>query len=117
MIATGVQHSVREFADTAARKMGLDLEWRGSGVDEHAVVAGYEIDYPGIEQGDVLVRVDERYYRPAEVDTLLGDASLARTRLGWEPRIGFDELVEEMAQSDLKLAREEALVRRDRERG
>jgi GDPmannose 4,6-dehydratase len=116
VIATGVQHSVREFVNAAAAHMGLELEWRGRGTQEHATVVDFRIDYPGVSRGDTVVRVDPSYYRPAEVDTLLGDASLARTELGWEPRTSFGELVEEMVRNDLTLAREEALVRRSREK-
>ncbi len=102
VIASGVQHSVREFVDAAARHLGLALAWRGSGADEVGVDAG----------GRVVVRVDPRYYRPAEVDTLLGDATKAREKLGWRARVGFGELVREMMDADLEEARRDALVRR-----
>ncbi len=102
VIATGEQHSVREFVDLAAAELGLRLTWAGSGVDE-----------TGADQhGRVIVRVDPRYFRPAEVDTLLGDATKARTRLGWAPRTGFGELVAEMVREDLKSAERDELVRR-----
>ena len=102
VIATGEQHSVREFVDLAAAELGLRLTWAGSGVDEI-----------GADQhGRVIVRVDPRYFRPAEVDTLLGDATKARTRLGWAPRTGFGELVAEMVREDLKSAERDELVRR-----
>jgi len=114
VIATGKQYSVRDFVDTAAERMGLQLEWRDSGEQEHGVVAWSETDALRFLAGDVVVRVDPRYYRPAEVETLLGDASLARETLGWEPRTSFRELVDEMVISDLRLAREEALIDRDR---
>ncbi len=116
VIATGVQHSVREFARRAAAVLGVALEFRGDGVDEVGVVAAVQASAdgtaPACRPGDVIVRIDPRYFRPAEVDTLLGDASRARQLLGWTPAIGFDELVREMALNDLRLAQRDALVRR-----
>ena len=116
VIATGVQHSVREFARRAAAVLGVALEFRGDGVDEVGVVAAVQATAdgaaPACRPGDVIVRIDPRYFRPAEVDTLLGDASRARQLLGWTPAIGFDELVREMALNDLRLAQRDALVRR-----
>ena len=117
VIATGQQYSVREFVDTAAECMGLQLEWEGEGAAERGVVAWSENDKLRFRAGDVVVRVDPRYYRPAEVETLLGDASLAREVLGWAPRTPFRELVAEMVDSDLRQARETALIDRDREGG
>jgi GDPmannose 4,6-dehydratase len=114
VIATGKQYSVRDFVNAAADSMSLQLEWEGSGPDERAVVVWSERDDLGFRSGDVVVQVDPGYYRPAEVETLLGDASLAREKLGWEPRISFRELVEEMVVSDLRQAREQALIDRDR---
>jgi len=103
VIATGQQRSVRDFATMAASKLGIELVWRGSGLEETGVERG---------SGRVLVRVDPRYFRPAEVDSLLGDASKARRQLGWEPSISFEELVGEMVEADLELARRDALVKR-----
>ena len=114
VIATGRQHSVRDFVNTAAESMGLQLEWTGSGADECGVVAWSENDELGFRAGDVVVQVDRRYYRPAEVETLLGDAGLARERLGWKPRTSFRSMVDEMVENDLRLAREEGLIDRDR---
>jgi GDPmannose 4,6-dehydratase len=114
VIATGQQHSVRDFVNATARAMGLELEWQGSGAQEHARVAACERDYPGIFSGDTVVRIDSRYYRPAEVETLLGDASKARDKLGWSPTVSFEDLVGEMVETDLRLAREDALVMADR---
>jgi GDPmannose 4,6-dehydratase len=94
--------------------MGLQLEWSGSGPDEQAVVAWSERKELAFRSGDVVVQVDPRYYRPAEVETLLGDASLAREKLGWTPKTSFSELVNEMVANDLRLAREESLIDRDR---
>lgn len=109
VIATGVQHSVREFVERSAAALGIVLEWRGNGAGEQGVVASVSGE-SSVRIGQPIVAIDPRYYRPAEVDTLLGDASKARTQLGWEPRIGFDELVNEMIHSDLRLARRDALV-------
>lgn len=100
VIASGHQHSVRDFVTAVAREMDIDLSWRGTGLDEQGVDA----------EGRVIVAVDPRYFRPTEVDTLLGDASKARRELGWEPKIGFNELVREMAQADLRVAQRDALI-------
>jgi len=114
VIATGVQHTVREFVRRAGAVLGLALEFRGKGQDEVGFVAAVDEARAGIpprcRPGDVVVRVDPRYFRPAEVDTLLGDARRAREVLGWEPAIGFDELVREMVESDLRQARRDGLV-------
>jgi GDPmannose 4,6-dehydratase len=116
VIATGKQYSVREFINTAADAMGLQIEWQGEGAAEQGVVSWSERDDLGFRSGDVVVQIDPRYYRPAEVDTLLGDAGLARELLDWQPRTPFSELVAEMVESDLQLAREEALIDQDRSR-
>jgi GDPmannose 4,6-dehydratase len=102
VIATGQQYSVREFVQRCAKLLELDLTWSGSGLEEKAVD----------KAGNVVVAVDPRYFRPTEVETLLGDASKAKRELGWESRISFDELVREMVESDLKAAERDALVRR-----
>jgi GDPmannose 4,6-dehydratase len=104
VIASGEQHSVRAFVTLAARMLGIELDWRGRGLDEHAIDKA---------TGRTVVRVDPRYFRPTEVDTLLGDASKARRELGWRPEIGFEQLVREMADSDLKLAERDALIARE----
>ena len=108
VIATGIQHSVREFVRLAAAEMGMELDFRGQGAEEHAVVTKLASTAVKIRVGDVVVRIHPQYYRPAEVDTLLGDARLAREKLGWSPKIGFAELVREMAAADLALAAREA---------
>jgi GDPmannose 4,6-dehydratase len=97
VIATGRQHSVREFVERAARRIGLPIRWQGSGVSETGVD----------EHGRVVVAIDAAYFRPAEVDSLVGDAAKAREKLGWQPRIDFDALVDEMADADLALAKRE----------
>ncbi|MCE2858363.1 MAG: GDP-mannose 4,6-dehydratase [Oxalobacteraceae bacterium] len=110
VIATGQQHSVRDFVDRAAEALGMQLSWTGTGVDTRACVASAG-DHEGVIPGQVIVRVDPRYFRPTEVETLLGDASKARDKLGWEARITFDSLVKEMVDSDLAAARKYALIR------
>jgi GDPmannose 4,6-dehydratase len=114
VIATGKQYSVRDFVNATTDSMGLKIEWSGSGTDECAVVVSSENSDLSFRAGDVVVKIDPRYYRPAEVETLLGDASLARETLGWEPRTTFNELVSEMVATDLRLAREKSLIERDR---
>lgn len=104
VIATGVQHSVRDFVDLAASHLGLRLEWQGQGTDEKGIIAETDGRFPELVPGMVIVRVDPAYYRPAEVETLLGDATKARVKLGWTPRTTFAELVEEMMAADLDLA-------------
>ena len=102
VIATGKQHSVRDFVNLAAQEIDLKIRWEGKGVDEK----GYNSD-----TGGCIISVDPRYFRPAEVETLLGDASKAKQKLGWEPRTSFSELVSEMMREDLKLAQRDELVR------
>ena len=102
VIASGVQYSVREFVDRAANELGIKLKWSGSGVDEK----GYD------ELGRCVVEVDPRYFRPTEVETLLGDASKAKQKLGWVPQISFAELVTEMVQADLREAEFEVQVKK-----
>ncbi|MBB4066952.1 GDP-mannose 4,6-dehydratase [Gellertiella hungarica] len=104
VIATGVQHSVRDFVDLAVSHLGLRLEWQGQGTDEKGIIAETDGRFPELVPGMVIVRVDPAYYRPAEVETLLGDATKARVKLGWTPRTTFAEVVEEMMAADLDLA-------------
>jgi GDPmannose 4,6-dehydratase len=112
VIATGKQYSVRQFVQWAAEDLGLTLRFQGSGVDEHAIVESVVGDRaPAVRVGDVVARVDPRYFRPAEVDTLLGDPSKARDRLGWEPQITAREMCREMVASDLAEARRQALLK------
>jgi len=103
VIATGEQHSVRDFVDAAAGELGIRMTWQGEGVDE----TGTD------QEGRVIVRVDPRYFRPAEVETLLGDPSKAKQKLGWEPAIRFEELVAEMVREDLKDAERDELCKRE----
>ena len=115
VIASGEQYSVREFVNRAAAQLGLSMRWEGEGVDEIGIVDSIDIANanrlsPAIKQGQVIVRVDPRYYRPAEVETLLGNSDKAREKLGWEPEISFDELVNEMVNADLIEARKRKMV-------
>lgn len=112
VIATGVQYSVREFITWSARELGIELEFSGTGVDEVATVASITGDNaPSVKVGDVIVRIDPRYFRPAEVDTLLGDPSKAKEKLGWVPEITAQEMCAEMVADDLKTARRYRLLK------
>jgi GDPmannose 4,6-dehydratase len=104
VIATGKQYSVRDFVVAAGARLGMRIEWRGEGVDEVGVDA---------VSGKTLVRVDPRYFRPTEVETLLGDATKAREKLGWVAEVGFPELVADMVESDLKVAKRDAMVAKE----
>ena len=109
VIASGRQHTVRDFVRVAAAEMGLTLDFHGAGVQEYASIAALDARHADrLRVGDVVVRVDPQYFRPAEVDTLCGEAALARARLGWQAQTSFDALVREMALADLKLAEREA---------
>ena len=113
MIATGEQHSVRDFVDAAANELGFAIEWQGGGTEETGTVSRVlRSQFPALKPGKIVVRVDPRYFRPTEVDTLLGDARKAQEKLGWTPRVRFPELVAEMMREDLKAAERDDLVRR-----
>jgi GDPmannose 4,6-dehydratase len=112
VIATGQQLSVREFLVLAARELGIGLAFSGEGPCETAVVASVEGERAACKVGDVIVRVDPRYFRPAEVDALQGDAALARRELGWAPKAAVEELVREMVDADYEAARRDQLVTR-----
>jgi len=112
VIATGVQYSVREFITWSAAELGITLRFEGRGVDEKAYVASIEGDKaPALKPGDCIVAVDPRYFRPAEVETLLGDPSKAKARLGWVPEITAQQMCAEMVANDLAAARRHALLR------
>jgi len=112
VIATGVQYSVREFIVKAAAELGVTLRFEGAGVDEKAVVDAVTGDLsPALKPGAVIVSIDPRYFRPAEVATLLGDPSLAKADLGWVPQISLDEMVVEMVRSDHREASRQLLLR------
>ncbi|RRQ21634.1 GDP-mannose 4,6-dehydratase [Thiohalobacter thiocyanaticus] len=103
-IATGVQYSVRDFVNAACSEVGMELDWQGEGVNEKGIDR---------KTGQVLVEVDPRYFRPTEVETLLGDPSKAKEKLGWVPEITFDEMVAEMVREDIKIAERDELCRRE----
>lgn len=105
VIATGETHSVREFCDEAFREVGIQLEWQGSGIDEKGIDR---------DTGRVLIKVDARYFRPTEVELLIGDASKAREKLGWKPRVTFHELVRMMAKADFEAAQKQLQAQSDR---
>jgi len=113
VIATGVQYSVRDFIQKSAACMGVTLDWSGEGVDETATVAAIadEKKCPGLKVGQVIVRIDPRYFRPTEVETLLGDPSKAKKELGWEPEITLDEMIEEMMHYDTREAQKVMLIK------
>jgi GDPmannose 4,6-dehydratase len=101
VIATGEQHGVREFVQAACRELDMEVSWRGEGETEK----GFD------GKGNCIVAVDARYFRPTEVETLLGDASKAKARLGWQPKVDFRELVSEMMREDFRTAERDALIR------
>ena len=101
VIATGVQYSVRDFVNAAGNELGISIDWRGAGLNE-----------VGSHKGKDIIKVDERYFRPTEVETLLGDATKAREKLGWTPKISFESLVSEMVREDLKSAERDELIKR-----
>jgi GDPmannose 4,6-dehydratase len=112
VIATGVQYSVRQFVEFAAQELGIDITFSGRGDEEIGVVSGVsDPERAKCRVGDVVVKVDPRYYRPTEVETLLGDPSKAKAKLGWEPKTTLRELVQEMTQSDYQAARRDSLVK------
>jgi len=112
VIASGKQHSVRDFITWSAMELGIGLRFEGPGLDEVAIVDSVEgDDAPALSVGDVIVRIDQRYYRPAEVETLLGDPSKAKKELGWEPTISAEEMCKEMVAEDLKSAKRHALLK------
>lgn len=111
VIATGVQYSVRQFVDRAAAELGIGIEWKGKGEKEEGFVASVANNELKLKPGQRIVAVDPRYFRPAEVETLLGDPSKAKQKLGWVPKISFEELVSEMVREDLKSAKRDSLVK------
>jgi len=114
VIATGEQYSVRDFVNAAAKELGMKIRWEGEGINEQ----GFWINNPALLEGETdteinaIVRVDSRYFRPTEVETLLGDPSKAKVKLGWTPRISFTELVTEMVNNDLKTAERDELIKK-----
>ena len=112
VIATGVQYSVREFITWTAAELGIELEFKGEGVNEVGVVARITSDMaPAVKVGDEILKIDPRYFRPAEVETLLGDPTKAKEKLGWTPEITAQEMCAEMVASDLETARRHAFLK------
>ena len=112
VIATGTQHSVRQFISWAAEDLGISIKFQGDGVDEVGIVDGVSGNVAtGVKEGDIIMRIDPRYFRPAEVETLLGDPTKAREKLGWVPEITAREMCAEMVASDLNEARRHALLK------
>lgn len=113
VIATGVQYSVRQFIEWSAQELGISLRFEGKGVEEVGIVAKIEGDHaPALQVGDVILRIDPRYFRPAEVETLLGDPTKAKEKLGWTPEITVQEMCAEMVAEDLKAAKRHALLKK-----
>ena len=113
VIATGVQVSVREFISRSAARLGITLKFQGKDIEELGIVDKVTGDQaPGVKPGDVIVRIDPRYFRPSEVETLLGDPTKAKEKLGWTPQITLDEMIDEMVASDLETAKQHSLLKR-----
>ena len=113
VIATGVQFTVREFIIRSAKQLGITLKFDGSAENEKAIVASIEGDKaPALNVGDIVVQIDPRYYRPTEVETLLGDPTKAKEKLGWVPEITLDEMIVEMVANDLDQAKQHALLQK-----
>jgi len=115
VIATGKQYSVRQMVETAAGELGIRLRWQGQGQEEVGIIEAVETGRgtrdAALTPGQVVVRIDPRYFRPAEVETLLGNPAKAKAKLGWEPKVTFEEMVVEMVRSDLESARRDELVK------
>jgi GDPmannose 4,6-dehydratase len=111
VIATGMQFTVREFIIRSAKQLGITLKFEGAAANEKAIVTSIEGDKaPALKVGDVIVQIDPRYYRPTEVETLLGDPTKAKEKLGWVPEITLDQMIVEMVAHDLDQARQHALL-------
>lgn len=112
VIATGEQYSVRQFVEFSAQELGISIQWEGIGIKEKGIVSELSgSESPGVKVGDVIVKVDPKYFRPAEVETLLGDPTKAKEKLGWEPETSFQSMVVEMVQHDLEIAKQHALLK------
>ena len=118
VIATGEQYSVREFVEKALSYLGIHLRWEGKGIDEIGIIESFtksdlNIDHKhSLKEDQTIIRIDSRYFRPSEVETLLGDASLAKSELGWEPKKSYEDLVSEMVTSDLNFAKQEYILKK-----
>ena len=113
VIATGVQYSVRQFVEATAEVLGIKIKWEGEKEQEVGIVEEVSEECESLTAGDVIVRVDPRYYRPTEVETLLGDPTNAKEKLGWVPETTFEEMVKEMTENDLNIARRDALLKKE----
>ena len=111
VIATGIQYSVRQFVEATAGVLGIKIKWEGAKEQEVGIVESVSDQCKSLKPGDVIVKVDPRYYRPTEVETLLGDPSKAKEKLGWVPEISFEEMVKEMTENDLNIAKRDALLK------
>jgi GDPmannose 4,6-dehydratase len=112
VIATGVQYSVRQFIQWSAKELGISLRFEGQGVDEVAFVESIESDQaPALKVGQAIVKIDPRYFRPTEVETLLGDPSKAKAKLAWTPEITVQQMCQEMVENDLQEAKRHALLK------
>jgi GDPmannose 4,6-dehydratase len=112
VIATGEQYSVRDFIKMSSNHLGIKLKFEGSGLDEIAIVDSITGDNaPALKSGDIIMKIDQKYYRPAEVETLLGDPTKAKEKLGWTPKISTKDMCEEMIEEDLKVAKKNAFLK------
>ena len=105
VVATGIQYTVKEFIEFAARTIDIEITWKGDGVDEK----GYD------QNGNCIVEVDPRYFRPTEVESLLGDPTKAKEKLGWAPKTSLQEMIEEMMQADMKMVKNELLIKNNKD--
>ena len=113
VIATGVQYTVREFIQKSAKQLGITLKFDGIAEAEKAVITKIEGDKaPALKVGDVIMQIDPHYYRPTEVETLLGDPTKAKAKLGWVPEITLDQMIEEMVENDLDQVKQHALLKK-----
>ena len=111
VISTGIQSSIREFVNKSCAKLGIKIKWTGRGLKETAVVTKVDKELsPKISTGDIIIKVDKKYFRPSEVQELLGDSSKARRELKWKPSITLDQLVSEMIDNDYKRAKNELII-------
>ena len=110
VIATGITTEVREFARKAFKYVGVTIEYEGMGLNEKAIVTAVENDEWKVKKGDIVIEIDKRYFRPTEVDLLIGDATKARTKLGWSPKHNLDDLIQDMMDADIKLFKKEILL-------
>ena len=107
VLATGETHTVREFVEKSFEKVGIKVEWQGKGISEKGIISKIDNNINHLKEGDIVVEIDPRYFRPTEVDILVGDATKARNKLGWKPRYTFEQLIDDMIEADLRLAEKE----------